>query len=131
MEITTKRVYEPYEETDGYRILVDRLWPRGLTKERVHYDLWAKFLAPSNEIRRAFGHKAQNWPRFKQEYLAELNANAEALSFARSLNGPDFAKYPRITLLYAAHDPKLNQAVVLAQWLRDHEATPAPEPHAQ
>ena len=121
MEIDIKRVYEPYEESDGYRVLVDRLWPRGLTKEKVHYDLWEKELAPSNEIRKAFGHKPENWDTFKTAYTAELDANPAAAAFAKKIAGPDFAQYPRITLLYGAHDPKLNQAVILAQWLRDHE----------
>lgn len=121
MEIQIKRVYEPYSEDDGYRVLVDRLWPRGLTKERVHYDLWAKFLAPSTEIRKAFGHKAENFDTFKGAYVAELDTNAEAAEFAKSITGPDFAKYPRVTLLYAARDPKINHAVILADWLRAHE----------
>ena len=121
MEVVIKRVYEPYEESDGCRVLVDRLWPRGLTKERVHYDLWEKELAPSTEIRRAFGHKPENWDTFKAAYLAELNANPAATAFAQNIAGPDFAQYPRITLLYAAHDPKLNHALILAQWLREHE----------
>lgn len=120
MDIQIKRVYEPYSEDDGYRILVDRLWPRGLTKEKVHYDLWAKFLAPSTELRKSFGHEADHWDSFKKAYIAELDANPEALDFAKELAGPEFAKYPRVTLLYAAHDPKLNQAVILAKWLPEH-----------
>lgn len=122
MEVVIKRVYEPYEESDGYRVLVDRLWPRGMTKERVHYDLWAKFLAPSTEIRKAFGHKAENFDTFKKAYTAELDANAEAFDFAKKIAGPDFAHYPCVTLLYAARDPKINHAIILAQWLMDHES---------
>lgn len=121
MDIQIKRVYEPYEETDGYRVLVDRLWPRGLTKERVHYDLWAKFLAPSTEIRKAFGHKAENWDTFQKAYTQELDTNQEAADFAKKIGGPEFAQYPCITLLYAARDPKLNHALILADWLRKHE----------
>lgn len=121
MDIQIKRVYEPYSEDDGYRILVDRLWPRGLTKARVHYDLWAKFLAPSTEIRKAFGHKAENWETFQKAYTAELDANEKTFAFAKELANPAFAKYPRITLLYAARDPHLNHALILAAWLRAHE----------
>lgn len=117
VSIQTKRVYEPYAEADGYRILVDRLWPRGLTKERVHYDQWAKFLAPSNAVRKAFGHKAQNWDAFVAAYTAELDANPKALAFAGQLAQ---GAHPVVTLLYAAHDPKLNQAVVLKRWLEGH-----------
>lgn len=115
--IRTKRVYEPYEPSDGYRVLVDRLWPRGLTKERVHYDQWAKFLAPSNAVRKAFGHKAQNWDAFVAAYTAELDANPKAHAFAGQLAQ---GAHPTVTLLYAAYDPKLNQAVVLQRWLVEH-----------
>lgn len=120
MEIVTKRVYEPYEQSDGYRVLVDRLWPRGLTKARVHYDEWAKFLAPSTAVRKAFGHNPANWDTFVAQYTAELNANPEAAAFAKKLTEPTLAHYPRVTLLYGAKDEKENQAVVLAQWLREH-----------
>lgn len=120
MEIAIKRVYEPYEDSDGYRVLVDRLWPRGLTKERVHYDLWAKFLAPSTELRRAFGHDPAHWAAFQEKYVAELNANPEALDFAKKLASPEMAKYSRVTLLYAARNEKENEAVVLQRWLPEH-----------
>ena len=101
MKIAIKRVYEPYEESDGYRVLVDRLWPRGLTKARVHYDEWAKFLAPSTELRKAFGHDPSHWATFQEKYVAELDA--------------------RVTLIYAARDEKENEAVVLQKWLPAHE----------
>lgn len=115
MEILTKRVYEPYDPTDGYRVLVDRLWPRGLTKEEVHYDLWAKDLAPSAELRHAFGHEVAHWPAFEQKYVGELDANPAAAAFAEKLAGdPSIHK---VTLLYAAHDTEHNQALVLQRWL--------------
>ena len=95
MKIAIKRVYEPYEESDGYRVLVDRLWPRGLTKARVHYDEWAKFLAPSTELRKAFGHDPSHWATFQEKYVAELDANPEALKFAKKLSSPEMAKCPR------------------------------------
>lgn len=122
MHIQIKRVYEPYDPSDGYRVLVDRLWPRGLTKERVHYDLWAKDLAPSNEIRKAFGHKAEHFATFKTAYLAELDRNPKATAFVQQLLANN---YPTVTLLYAAHDPQLNQAVVLQAWLEKALALPA------
>ncbi|WP_418980275.1 DUF488 domain-containing protein [Adlercreutzia equolifaciens] len=121
MKIAIKRVYEPYEESDGYRVLVDRLWPRGLTKARVHYDEWAKFLAPSTKLRKAFGHDPAHWATFQEKYVAELNANPEALKFAKKLASPEMAKYPRVTLIYAARDEKENEAVVLQKWLPEHE----------
>ena len=109
VDIQTKRVYEPYEEDDGYRVLVDRLWPRGLTKERVHYDEWDRALAPSTATRKAFSHKAQNWDGFAAAYTAELDANPKAAAFADRL--------AQVTLLYAAHDQERNQAVILKRWL--------------
>lgn len=114
VDIQTKRVYEPYEASDGYRVLVDRLWPRGLTKERVHYDCWEKALAPSNEVRRAFGHKAQNWAAFQKAYTAELDANPAAAAFADELAK---GSHPKVTLLYGAKNTAMNQAVVLREWL--------------
>ena len=121
MDIRIKRVYEPCEESDGYRVLVDRLWPRGLTKARVHYDEWAKFLAPSTELRKAFGHDPAHWSEFQEKYVEELNANPEALAFAKKLTEPTLAHYPCVTLLYAARNEKENEAVVLQQWLPEHE----------
>ena len=120
MKIQNKRVYEPYEESDGYRVLVDRLWPRGLTRARVHYDEWAKFLAPSTELRKAFGHDPAHWAAFQEKYVEELNANPEALAFAKKLAGPEMAAYPRVTLLYAARNEQENEAVVLQRWLPEH-----------
>lgn len=114
VDIETKRVYEPYEESDGYRVLVDRLWPRGLTKERVHYDEWDRSLAPSTATRKAFGHKAQNWDSFVAAYTAELDANPKAAAFADRLAQGGHSK---VTLLYAAHDQEHNQAIVLKKWL--------------
>ncbi len=129
MDIRIKRVYEPYDPTDGYRVLVDRVWPRGLTKDKVHYNLWAKFLAPSTAVRKAFGHKPENWESFQKAYIAELDANPEALEFARKLGGAEFAKQlqaegfgtpARVTLLFGAKNQTMNQAVVLASWLPRH-----------
>lgn len=118
MDIKIKRVYEPAEPQDGYRILVDRLWPRGIRKEDLSMDYWAKEVTPSPEIRKAFGHKSENWEWFKAAYLDELNANPKAAEFVDKLNALDPAP-ERITLLYAAKDPQINHAVVLAQWLRE------------
>ena len=114
VDIQTKRVYEPYEEDDGYRVLVDRLWPRGLTKERVHYDEWDRSLAPSTATRKAFGHKAQNWDGFAAAYTAELDANPKAAAFADRLAQ---GGHPKVTLLSAAHDQERKQADILKRWL--------------
>ena len=121
MEIRTKRIYEPPDPTDGYRLLVDRIWPRGVSKDSAGIDAWMREIGPSTELRRWFGHDPSRWQEFKKRYAAELDANLrlvdEALSLAR--NGP-------LTLLYSARDLKHNQAVALAEYLAtaNREATP-------
>ena len=117
MEICVKRVYESYEESDGYRVLVDRLWPRGLTKERVRCNEWEKAVAPTTELRHFFGHDPAKWDEFQKRYIAELNANPEAAAFVQQLKSPEVAVYPRVTLLFAAKNETENEAVVLRQWL--------------
>lgn len=112
-QIKLKRAYDVPEEDDGYRVLVDRLWPRGKKKEALQLDLWAKGLAPSTEARKAFGHKAERWESFKGAYLAELDASDEARELAAQV-----LSHPVVTLVYAAKDPQLNHAVILADWLR-------------
>lgn len=114
MDIQIKRVYEPAEPSDGMRILVDKLWPRGIKKESLKMDEWAKALTPSTEARKAFGHKAENFESFKSRYLAELNANPEAAAYVEHLRqlAPE-----KLTLLYAARDPQINHAVILKSWL--------------
>jgi uncharacterized protein YeaO (DUF488 family) len=110
-----KRVYEPAEDDDGMRILVDRLWPRGLTKEKAAIDHWAKEVAPSNELRRWFGHRPEHWDAFVARYHEELEkpeAQAEVAAIRR------FLRESRVTLLYAAHDEDMNNAVVLKDYLR-------------
>ncbi|MGB3027168.1 DUF488 domain-containing protein [Paradevosia shaoguanensis] len=111
-EISIKRVYEPASPSDGTRILVDRLWPRGLSKEKAHYDLWLKDVAPSTELREWFGHQPDRWPEFQKRYSAELSHNP-AMAELR-----DLATKGHVTLLYGAHDEEHNQAVVLADVLK-------------
>lgn len=108
-----KRAYEAPAAEDGYRVLVDRLWPRGVSKERLQADLWARQLAPSTEARREFAHKAENFEAFKARYLAELDASDEAAACANEL-----ATHEVVTLLYGARDPQINHAVVLREWLQ-------------
>lgn len=113
-----KRVYEPPEPEDGARVLVDRLWPRGLSKEQAAVALWLKEAAPSDSLRRWFGHRPERWPEFRQRYAAELKAKPEALAPLRQL----IAEGPA-TLVFAARDPGRNNAVALAEYLdrTDHE----------
>ncbi|HEX4157654.1 MAG TPA: DUF488 domain-containing protein [Rhizomicrobium sp.] len=114
-DIQVKRVYEPPEEDDGARVLVDRLWPRGLKKECAALTLWLKEIAPSEELRKWFGHDPERWTEFVHRYRAELAHNAPALARMREL-----AKEGRVTLLYAAHDGEHNNAVALAAYLQDY-----------
>lgn len=114
MNIQIKRVYDAPEESDGTRILVDRLWPRGIKKETLQLDDWAKVLAPSTEARKAFAHKAENFGEFKGRYEAELDQSAEAHEYVSTLAA---SNPPVVTLLYAAKNPQVNHAIVLKSWL--------------
>lgn len=111
--IAVKRVYDPPAASDGRRVLIDRLWPRGLTKATVKLDDWCKDLAPTPELRRWFDHRADRFAEFSQRYRAELARNP-AVEAARGSLGKG-----RVTLLYGAKDPRINHAVVLAEYLRD------------
>lgn len=110
-----KRVYEPYDPGDGTRLLVDRLWPRGITKAHAHIDLWLKDVAPSTALREWFGHDPARWNEFRHRYREEL----------RELAGPvarieDLVEHGPVTLIYSAHDDVHNQARVLADYLGQH-----------
>jgi uncharacterized protein YeaO (DUF488 family) len=113
MSIAIKRIYEPASRSDGMRILVDRMWPRGIKKDGAKIDLWLKEVAPSTALRRWFGHEPERWERFRERYRAELSGN-EALAQLRQFA----TKRRRVTLLYSARDEDRNQAVVLADVLR-------------
>jgi uncharacterized protein YeaO (DUF488 family) len=112
MKLKLKRVYEHPSKEDGTRILVDRLWPRGLTKEKAHVDLWLKEVAPSTELRKWFAHDPAKWPEFKARYKAELKHNTAQLALLKQavVRGP-------ATLLYGARDTERNEAIVLQDLL--------------
>lgn len=110
--ISIKRVYEPPEESDGFRILVDRLWPRGLSKEKAKAGLWMKEIAPSDSLRKWFHHDQSKWGEFRKRYLMELEGKAELVAELA-----DKAKKGKVTLLYGAKDTERNQAVVLKEYL--------------
>lgn len=114
MPIQVKRAYDPPAPEDGYRVLVDRLWPRGLSKERAAVGEWLREAAPSTDLRRWFGHDPARWDEFRCRYAAELAAPAarEAVARLRAL-----AAGGKITLLYAASDKVHNNAVALAEYL--------------
>ncbi len=110
--VKTKRIYDPPAAGDGTRILVDRLWPRGLTKEDARIDEWLKEIAPSNELRKWFGHDPAKWKEFRSKYLEELRQQGPLLE---ELKGK--ARRGTVTLLFAAKDADHNNAVVLKELL--------------
>jgi uncharacterized protein YeaO (DUF488 family) len=112
MKINLKRVYEQPTAEDGTRVLVDRLWPRGLTKEKARVDLWLKEIAPSTELRKWFGHDPSRWVEFKRRYRAELRHDTEQVAQLKA----EMKKGP-VTLVYAARDEEHNEAVVLLDLL--------------
>ena len=107
-----KRVYEKPDKEDGLRILVDRLWPHGLTKEKASVDLWLKDIAPSTELRKWFGHDPDKWAEFKKRYRSELKENEEKVSLLK-----DQMKKGIVTLVYAAKDEEHNEALILKELL--------------
>lgn len=111
MMIRLKRVYDTPQEEDGFRVLVDRLWPRGIKKENAHVDLWLKDVAPSNQLRKWFGHDPEKWTQFEQRYAEEVDAGA--LAQLRRIA----TEHATITLLFAAKDVAHNNAVVLKSLL--------------
>lgn len=110
MKIQTKRVYEQKEKNDGFRVLVDRLWPRGFTKEKLGADLWLKEIAPSDELRKWFSHDTEKWPEFRKKYLAELKKNKELIAILKQK-----LQKENVTLLYAAKDMEHNEAGVIEE----------------
>jgi len=111
-----KRVYEGASPDDGFRILVDRLWPRGVSKEKAAIDLWAKNITPTPEIRKEFNHEAGRFDWFRQKYLEELRNNNAVAGFADVVSGR--LKKGNVTLVYAAKDPRINHVVILEEYLK-------------
>ena len=111
-DVRLKRAYEPPAASDGYRVLIDRLWPRGVRRDGARLDEWARDLAPSGELRRWFGHDPARFAEFRRRYTAELAGQEEKLRELRRR-----ARHGTLTLVYAAHDEKHNDAVVLAEIL--------------
>jgi len=113
MDVRIKRAYEPPAASDGHRVLIDRLWPRGVKRERAQLDEWAKELAPSDDLRRWFGHDPARFTEFRRRYTAELAGQEEKLRELRRR-----ARQGTLTLVYGAHDEEHNDAVVLAAIVR-------------
>jgi uncharacterized protein YeaO (DUF488 family) len=114
MNIAIKRIYEPFSPTDGYRILVDRLWPRGIKKENAHIDIWIKEVAPSTELRKWFNHDPNKQDEFRIRYQAEIKGSSafdELLQLVR--------EHKTVTFLYASKEEHYNHAIVLRQFVND------------
>jgi uncharacterized protein YeaO (DUF488 family) len=113
MNVRLKRAYEPAEPSDGYRVLIDRLWPRGVSRERAKLDEWEKELPPSTELRKWFGHEPSRFEEFRRRYIEELRGERPRLAELRRR-----ARNGTLTLVYSARDGEHNDAVVLAEVLR-------------
>jgi uncharacterized protein YeaO (DUF488 family) len=114
VDVQIKRVFDPPETGDGYRVLVDRMWPRGVSRERAQLDEWARELAPSDELRKWFGHEPDRFPEFRRRYRRELRRHGGPVAELRKR-----AKAGPLTVLYGARDRDHNNAVVLAELLRE------------
>jgi uncharacterized protein YeaO (DUF488 family) len=112
VRITTKRIYEESARSDGRRILIDRLWPRGVAKEAAKLDFWARSIAPSDALRRWYRHEPSKWDEFRRRYFAELDANPEGLAELREHMGSG-----TITLLFGSKEEELNNAGALREYL--------------
>ena len=110
--INLKRAYEPASKDDGLRILVERLWPRGVSKPKAKIDLWLKTLAPSTELRQWYGHDPARWPQFRKRYRAELKGQGDLLALLKYVT-----QEKAVTFVYAASDEERNSAVALKEWL--------------
>ena len=113
MDIRLKRAYEPAAPADGYRVLIDRLWPRGVSRQQARLDGWEKELAPSTDLRQWFGHEPGRFGEFRRRYVAELRGERRGIAALRRR-----AREGTLTLVYSAHDTEHNDAVVLAEVLR-------------
>ena len=112
MPILIKRVYEPPDKKDGYRVLVDRVWPRGIKKENAHIEEWVKAIAPSNDLRKWYGHDPEKWPEFKRRYFKELeDYSQEVEQLAKR------ASETTVTFLFSSKENRLNNAVALKEYI--------------
>ncbi|MGN6639237.1 MAG: DUF488 domain-containing protein [Mucilaginibacter sp.] len=114
--VNIKRIYEPYSKADGYRILIDRLWPRGIKKENAHVDKWLKEIAPSTELRKEFNHEPDKWQEFIPAYKHELTKSPALGELMTDIDNHD-----TVTLLFAAHDTEHNHALVLQDFIENYK----------
>lgn len=111
--IRIKRIYEPFDKTDGYRVLIDRLWPRGIKREEANIDIWLKDIAPSTILRKWFNHDPEKWESFRKKYQQELKGQTAVKEMKQILK-----EHPVVTLLYSAKNENYNQAIALASYLK-------------
>lgn len=114
LDVRAKRIYDPSDRGDGYRVLIDHVWPRGVSRERAHLDEWARELAPSDELRKWFNHDPERFDEFRVRYRDELAGHADRVEDLRR-----HARKEPVTIVYAARDQEHNNAVVLAELVRD------------
>ena len=110
--IRVKRIYDPFDEADGYRILVDRLWPRGIKKEAARIDVWMREISPSDALRKEFRHEPDTWDEFRRRYFQELDGKREAVEEMERI-----ARQRTVTLLYSARNTEMNNAIALKEYL--------------
>lgn len=115
--ITIKRIYETKNENEYYKVFVDRLWPRGISKEKVKWNEWMQDISPSEELRKWFGHESAKWPEFRQRYHEELLHKQEMLNRLKELE----TRYGHIVLLYSSKDEKQNNAIILREHLEQYK----------
>ena len=116
MKLRTKRIYDGHRPSDGRRILIDRLWPRGVSKADAHVDFWAKSVAPSHDLRRWYQHDAEKWGEFRRRYFVELDANASGLAELRR-----HMDRGTVTLVFSSKEEHLNNASALREYLESHQ----------
>ncbi len=117
-QVLIKRIYDQRQEDDGWRVLVDRLWPRGVSKERAALDRWVKGIAPSGELRKWFDHMQTHFDSFASSYASELDGNKDMPQFLQEVR--EHLREGNVTLLYAAKDEQCNHAAILRDWLNRH-----------
>ncbi|AEF31432.1 MULTISPECIES: DUF488 domain-containing protein [Gardnerella] len=115
INIQVKRIYESSDEHDGLRVLVDRLWPRGISKEKANLDLWCKDIAPSSDLRKWFGHKSERFEEFANRYIEELDENQDCVNQIVDI----CRKNKKVTFLYGAKDLRINHAIVLKDYIQN------------
>lgn len=112
--VNLKRAYVKWAKDDGFRVLVDRLWPRGISKEEAHLDLWLKDIAPSTELRKWFGHDPKKWEGFREKYKRELKEKKQLINQLKALK----KEHKTVTIVYGAKDTGHNEAVILEEFIR-------------